>query len=511
MSTVPHLDQRILIFTPGGSNAARAARILSQAGLFPTICPTSETLCQALESNAGAVLLSDMALTPSTVTSLQAILAEQPPWSALPLVLLLPDLMRHRPSLSLQRFLAQPKVTVLERPVTILALVSALRTALAARRRQYQVRDLLNQLEGGVRQRDQFLAMLGHELRNPLAPIRSTLDLLRLRGELSPELVLIDHQTRHLTNLVNDLLDVTRVITGRITLHRTMVAMDSVIQEARIQATPTLQARRHRLSMDLPNPVPMVEGDAERLIQVIANLLDNAAKYTPPGGDVTLGLTVQSPWAVLTVSDTGQGIPPELQASVFEVFRQGPRTLARSEGGLGLGLALVKHLVELHRGDVAVHSPGPGRGSTFTVRLPLARAEPGAATEAATTAPAPHSARRILIVEDDPAVARSLTMLLQSRGHMVALAPDGETALIQARCFAPQVVLLDLGLPGMDGFEVARQLRVEHGPALPLVALSGYGSAQDLAQAQAAGIDQHLLKPVDLARLEAMLAALPPA
>ncbi len=510
MSLPPHLEQRVLIHTPGGSNAARAAQVLSQEGLVPAICTTIEALDKELEAGAGAVLLSDAALTPGAVTRLQAALAEQPAWSALPLVVLVPDLARlHPPPPFLQPFLALPKVMVLERPVTILALISTLRMALATRQRQYQVRDLLAQLEEGVNRRDQFLAMLGHELRNPLSPIRSTLDLLALRAPLSPELALIDRQIRHLTHLVNDLLDVTRVMTGCITLHREPVALDSVIQEAQTQVAPLIQERRHRLRLDLPSTAPVVEGDAKRLIQVITNLLDNAAKYTPPGGAIALGLAVQPPWAVLTVSDTGQGIPPDLQVSVFEVFRQGPRSPARSEGGLGLGLTLVKHLVELHQGDISVHSPGFGQGSTFTVYLPLAMAEPLAATEDA--APTPHLARRILIVEDDPTVCRSLTSLLQSRGHTVSIAADGQTALDQVRSLAPQVVLLDLGLPDMDGFEVARRLRVEHGPALQLVALSGYGSPQDLARGKAAGIDQHLLKPVDLARLEAVLDGLPPA
>jgi PAS domain S-box-containing protein len=364
------------------------------------------------------------------------------------------------------------------------------------------------------RRKDEFLAMLSHELRNPLAPIRNALSVLSLAdadpGATAWAREVIDRQTGVLTHLVDDLLDVARITQGKVTLHRATVRLAGVVTAAVEASQPLIDARRHRLEVDLPDEPLYVDGDTTRLSQVVLNLLNNAAKYTPDGGHIRLSLAREADRAVLRVADDGDGLAPETLATAFDLFTQADRSLDRAQGGLGIGLTLVRRLVELHGGCVDAHSDGPGLGAEFVVRLPLVPAPaapvtpPGGVPRLTDAAIRP---LRILVVDDNHDAADTLARLLRRLGHEVHTCYDGQEACRQALAFAPGVVLLDLGLPGLDGFEVARRLRRE--PALDglrILALTGYGSESDRRRAVEAGFDGHLVKPVALDQLLQLLA-----
>jgi two-component system CheB/CheR fusion protein len=361
------------------------------------------------------------------------------------------------------------------------------------------------------RRKDEFLAMLGHELRNPLAPIRNAVQVLRRLGPPDPNLRrttdLIDRQVQAMARLVDDLLDVSRITGGKIKLQREQVDLAAVVARGVETVRPLIDARGHALAVALPREPLRVEADATRLAQVVSNLLHNAAKYTEEGGHIWLTVERRLGEAWVRVRDDGLGIPTELLPQVFDLFTQGDRSLARSEGGLGIGLTLVKKLVELHGGGVEAHSEGPGRGSEFVVRLPVlprqAPVEVGAEPDGHTPVPP----RRVLVVDDNVDAAESLALLLRVERHEVRTAHDGPTALHVAEAFRPEVVLLDIGLPRMDGYEVARRLRGQAGfqKAL-LVALTGYGQDEDRRRAEEAGFDAYLVKPADPAALHELLA-----
>jgi PAS domain S-box-containing protein len=366
-------------------------------------------------------------------------------------------------------------------------------------------------LKEADRRKDEFLAMLAHELRNPLAPIRNAAHILRLVGGTDANLTrardMIERQVQHLSRLVDDLLDVSRITRGKITLQMARLDLAGAVARAVETSRPVIDARRHQLTVTLPAAPLWVVGDATRLAQVLANLLTNAAKYTPDGGRIELLIEAKPGEAVLRVRDNGVGIAAELLPQVFDLFTQGDRSLARSEGGLGIGLTMVKSLTEMHRGCVAAFSEGPGRGSEFVVRLPTVAAGP---TDAAEKRPGREAAprRRVLVVDDNLDAAESLAMLLRLEKHTVHTAHDGPAALLEAEAFRPEVVLLDIGLPRMDGYEVARRLREELGlKAALLVAVTGYGQEEDRRRSEEAGFDAHLTKPADLATVQRLLNA----
>ena len=366
--------------------------------------------------------------------------------------------------------------------------------------------------EHANRAKDEFLAMLGHELRNPLAPILTALQLMRLRGERGGERErgVIERQVKHLVGMVDDLLDVSRVTRGKIELRKVRLELSGVVAQAIETASPLLEQHRHVLSVEVPSHGLPVEADEARLAQVIANLLTNAAKYTPNGGRVQVRARAEAGEVILEVSDSGIGIERDMLARVFEPFTQARQALDRSQGGLGLGLAIVRSLVSLHGGTVSAHSEGRDRGSTFTLRLPRAQGPAAQPAEAAPLAPrrepAP-GARRILVVDDNQDAAEMLAEMLSSESYLVRAAHDGPTALAVAAEFRPDVAILDLGLPVMDGFELAS--RFSEDPRLRgtrLVAVTGYGQAADRARSAAAGFSAHLVKPVDLERLRSAIA-----
>ena len=352
------------------------------------------------------------------------------------------------------------------------------------------------------RAKDEFLAMLGHELRNPLAPIRTALNLMALRGdpETAKERQVIERQVDHLVRLVDDLLDVSRITRGKIDLAREPIEIGEVIAHAIEMASPLLEQRRHHLDVQVPREGLVVNADPDRLAQVFSNLLTNAAKFTDPGGHITVsaarGDREGDREIAVAVTDTGAGIAPEFLPSLFETFAQERRTVQRSQGGLGLGLAIVRSLVTMHGGSVSVHSEGRGRGATFTVRLPafegaVAPAGPAVAARAQTG-----PGGRILIVDDNVDAAEMLSDLLTDAGHETRVAFDGPSALAVVRDFTPDLAILDIGLPVMDGYELAAELRARLPAAPRLIALTGYGQEQDQQRVAVAGFDRYLIKPI---------------
>jgi signal transduction histidine kinase len=371
-----------------------------------------------------------------------------------------------------------------------------------------------DQLRLEAQRKDEFLAMLAHELRNPLAPIGAAAELLAL-GRLDADGVrrtsaIVTRQVGHMTSLINDLLDVSRVTRGLVALECMPVDVKDTVADAVEQVRPLVEGRRHRLEVHLAAEHAVVEGDRKRLVQVLANLLGNAAKYTPEGGRIVVHMEVKAAQVELCVMDNGIGMTPEVQRSVFGLFTQAERTSDRSQGGLGIGLALVKSLVELHGGSVAVHSDGPGQGSQFSVCLPRMQADAhagAAAAAAAGAAPAMAAGRRVLVVDDNVDAAQLLGMMLESVGHRVHIEHHARNALDHARQTGLDACILDIGLPGMDGNELARQLRQLPGTRQALlVAVTGYGRPQDREASLAAGFDHHLVKPVDIGQLLALLA-----
>jgi PAS domain S-box-containing protein len=363
------------------------------------------------------------------------------------------------------------------------------------------------ELEAADRQKNEFLAMLAHELRNPLAPIRNSSEVLArtLHGDphAAKAVARIERQVTHLARLVDDLLDVSRITRGRIELRRQAVFLHELVARALETVDPLLQQKRHKLSLISSRRPLLIDGDPERLVQCVANVLTNAAKYTDAEGEIRVESREEGQFAVLSISDNGMGIAAELLPRVFDLFVQGERTLDRAHGGLGIGLSIVKRVLQLHGGMVTVSSAGAAQGSTFEMRLPLCT---DTALAAAQTAPAKALARRILIVDDNEDAADSLGMVLGLDGHQVLSAYTGAQALELAHSFKPEIVLLDIGLPGVDGYEVARRIRALAGlQTVHLVAITGYGQDADKARARAAGFADHLVKPVEFTALQRIL------
>jgi nitrogen-specific signal transduction histidine kinase/ActR/RegA family two-component response regulator len=363
--------------------------------------------------------------------------------------------------------------------------------------------------------KNEFLAMLAHELRNPLAPISTAARLLKSVYATDPGQVrrtseIITRQVEHMVHLVDDLLDVSRVTRGMIELDRAPLDLRQLVTAALEQVQPLIELKRHALRTELPATAVPVDGDAKRLIQVLANLINNAAKYTPEHGSLVVSLRVAGAVAVLTVQDNGMGIPPALLPDVFGLFTQAQRTPDRAQGGLGVGLALVKNLVELHGGQVRADSAGPGRGSTFTVILPRSsdQAAPPVAAPAVEHAQC-SAARHVLVVDDNADAATSLALLLEADGHRVQVEHASRPALQWILTARPDACILDVGLPEMDGRELARRIKADMGDAAPLlIALTGYGSDADRQAAAHAGFDHYLVKPADMRQLTSLLAGM---
>jgi signal transduction histidine kinase len=370
-------------------------------------------------------------------------------------------------------------------------------------RAEQALRESARRLEEADRRKDQFLATLAHELRNPLAPIRNALHFMQLRGSRDPDMQnardMIDRQVRQMVRLVDDLMEVSRITLGQIQLKSELVSLATVIANAVEVSRPLIDSARHRLNVQLSDETLHVEGDSTRLSQVLQNLLNNAAKYTPPGGEITLRVEREGGYALLRVRDTGIGIPPSMLDRVFEMFTQVDRGSSLSQGGLGIGLALAQQLTQMHGGRIEVTSDGEGCGSEFTLRLPIA-ASPEVRTLAPDLAGSLYRSerRRVLVADDNIDGAESLRLNLEISGHDARAVFDGAAALALADEFRPDVMVLDLGMPKVDGYEVCRRVRNRSwGDAVTIIALTGWGQEQDRRRTLEAGFDHHLVKPVE--------------
>jgi signal transduction histidine kinase/ActR/RegA family two-component response regulator len=515
-------EYRVLLLPATRRDAEVSEALLQRAGLLCTVCEDATALAKAVQEPVGALLLTDNVFQDPHIDGLLTLLAEQAPWSDIPAVLLCRA--GHRSVIADEILAALRNVTVLERPTTIRTLVSSLKAALRARERQYQMREQFNSLHASEaalkaasdalrdtnRRKDEFLAMLAHELRNPLAPIQTASEVLARQvpdPKLQKVVALVKRQVTHLTRLVDDLLDMSRITEGRIELRRAPLDLAAVVAQARETAEPLMREKDHRfLVPSFADPL-YVYGDHARLVQSLANILTNAAKYTDPGGEIRLSLEQQADEAVIKVTDNGVGISAELLPRLFDLFVQGDRSLDRSQGGLGIGLSVVKRLIDMHGGRVGAHSDGPGRGSTFEIRLPLIEAplQVRSAKEAHK-----FPGRRILVVDDNEDAANSLAVILELEGHSVDIVYTAKDALEHAQASSPEVILLDVGLPEMSGYEVATRLRPKL-LATQIVALTGYGHAEDIRRASAAGFDAHVVKPVDFEMLMQILGNFDPA
>jgi len=526
--------QQVAILTPTGKDAALTTAALAKAGIQSIICPDMACVERAMAAGVGALLVAEEALGAASLQTLAAALANQPPWSDLPILLLARYGVDSGAVDQALRVLGN--VTLIERPVRPATLVSTVQAALKARRRQHEVGEHLAQqartnaeLEESIRERsrvedalrdadrrkDEFLATLAHELRNPLAPIRNSLHILRLTGGgadrdtvAAQVCEMIERQVGHLVRLVDDLMEVSRITRGQVELRLESVDIASVLQGAVEITGPIVDAARHQLSVTVPTEPLVVSGDAVRLSQVFANLLNNAAKYMNDRGQISIGARRVGDEVVVSVRDTGVGIAAEMLPHIFKMFTQVDRSKRQAQGGLGIGLTLVRTLVELHGGRVEARSDGLDQGSEFLVSLPLVTQagniqRPQAAPRATAL---PH--HRVLVVDDNQDAGRSLGHLLRILGAEVQVVHDGQAALDLLNSYRPTIVLLDIGMPIMDGYEVARRIR--ENPTCrdcQLIALTGWGQEEDRRRSSEAGFDHHLVKPADVGMLRSIFAA----
>lgn len=510
--------ERVLVVAPTGRDAAVVAHVLTGAGVVAHPYLFATMLQELKGQSVGALIVAEEALHDDGVGQLAQALRGQPTWSDIPLIVLL---CQRRPGGADPTLPAGLEVgglaLLLERPLRKTSLISTVRMVLRARRRQYEVRDHLNEqvrigleLARAARSKDEFLAMLAHELRNPLAPIRNAGALLQRLATNDPNIKLlsemIGRQTGHMTHLLDGLLDVSRITRGKITLERQLLDPIAIAHDAVEIARPLMELREHELQLILPSKPLRMNGDATRLTQVLGNLLINSGKYTSMGGRISLTLEATAEQVVYRVRDNGMGIDAELMPHIFDLFSQAERALDRGDGGLGIGLAVVKGIVELHKGSVAASSEGLGKGAEFVVRLP--REGGTSAHEHPAEQPGPPAVpQRILVVDDNADLAESMAMLLRFEGHQVRVARDGSSALELAEEFRPNAALLDIGLPGLNGYELAREFRSrQKGRRLLLIAATGYGQPEDRVRAQAAGFDFHMVKPLDLQTVGAEIA-----
>jgi signal transduction histidine kinase/ActR/RegA family two-component response regulator len=515
-SLVDSRSHRVAILAPTGKDAILASAVLAESLIESIVCHDIASVVQAIDEGVGLILIAEEAAADPGFQALAANLARQPPWSDLPVLLLTrygADSGTVDMALS-----ALSNITLLERPVRPATLVSTVWAAQKARDRQYQIRSYLAERERAEeslrvadRRKDEFLATLAHELRNPLAPIRNSLHILRLSAADNPAVAQIcetlERQTGLLVRLVDDLLEVSRITQGKIELRVEPVELAAVIRHAVEISKPFIDSFGHNLAIAIPGEALIVDGDEVRLSQVFSNLLNNAAKYMNPGGQIWITVRQENDQAIVAVKDTGIGIAPDKLPGIFEMFTQIDRSSRQAQGGLGIGLTLVRALVEMHGGRVEARSKGLQLGSEFLVTIPLSKQSIAKRTADASRTPSVLPHRRVLVVDDNRDSANSLGRLLSLLGADVQVANDGPTALEMLESYRPAVVLLDLGMPNMDGYEVARRIRSQpEFVNLVLIALTGWGQEQDRRRTTEAGFNYHLTKPADLKALETLLA-----
>jgi signal transduction histidine kinase/CheY-like chemotaxis protein len=531
----------VLIFCPTGKDAALIARLFENASISHRICTSIDELNPTVSTYAGAALIAEEWFSAKTMQRIVQVVDRQPPWSDLPfLVLTAPgadsEVTRRASSL-------MHNVTLIERPARAATLISATHTALRSRARQFQLMGYIDQREKAIVQKDEalaalrksderkdeFLATLAHELRNPLAPIRNAIGVMRMKGGGDAQSRwardIIDRQAIVLTRLVNDLLDVSRITRGKFELQYQKVSVKSVLDGALETSMPLIKAKGLAIQVDIDRDDAEFEVDRVRIAQAVSNLLINAAKFTPAPGSIRLAATLDGDDIVISVTDSGIGITQDDLARVFELFVQGDTSRDRAQGGLGIGLTLVRQFVELHGGAVSAHSEGLGKGSRFVLRIPRERVQPevleedgdGYAQEAGVAggeAPLSGSAvgmgnshaTRILVVDDNLDGAGSLHRLLALSGYDVRECHDGPSAIEATREFHPEVILMDIGMPGMDGYAAARAIReLPEGTDCLMIATTGWGRDLDRAESAEAGFNHHFVKPIDMGRLGELL------
>ncbi len=496
-------EGRVVVWAPG-RDARLTCDVLLERGFACVLARAWSDVLLSLQTGAGALLVAGELLTSEVVSSLERHLEAQPPWSDLPIIVVGvagEDLSAPHP---LQ---AVGNVSLLSRPLVLPTLTSTVQAALRARARQYQMRDLLHQRDEAAQRKDEFLAMLAHELRNPLAPLRTGLQVLRLSpSSAMAERMhhLMERQLHNVTRLVDDLLDVSRLTRGVVTLKLRPVDVRDVVHQACDAAAAVAREKGVALERELEDQPLVVMADSVRLDQMVGNLLANAIRFTPGGGRIEVRAEREDARVRVRVRDTGQGIARNHLDRVFELFAQSDRPMDRGQGGLGIGLTIVRSLSELHGGSATIASDGEGLGTDATIFLPL-----HAEALDAVAPPVPLRLevvrKRVVIIEDNADAAEALLVYLQRLGHDVAVARDGRAGLDAVRRHRPHVVICDIGLPELDGYEVARRLLAQEQPQqCLLIAVTGYGDVVDRARTRAAGFSHHLTKPADpeaLARL----------
>jgi signal transduction histidine kinase/CheY-like chemotaxis protein len=511
------MDDAVLVLAPTGRDAAMTSAALADAGIHAAPCPDMAAACTAIRRGAGALLVAEEAFDAASFEHLVRTLEEQEPWSDLPIVLLAGSAFSDSPDRTSRLLAPLRNVMVLERPIRVSVLVTALQVALRARRRQYELRGHIaererarREAEAANRLKDEFLATVSHELRTPLNVILGWSGMLaREDGEpvqRARAVEVIHRNARAQARVIDELLDISRIVSGKLRMEVAPVALTPLLDDAVDAVRPAVEAKHLTISTSAPANMPIIFGDGDRLRQVFFNLLTNAVKFTPEGGRITVAIKRIDGHVEIRVADTGIGIAQDVLPYVFDRFRQADSTTTRSYGGLGLGLAIVRQLVELHGGTVEASSHGAGTGAEFVVRLPVTR-------RALASADARRQARqdaldrevlprlggvRLLVVDDDPDGREMVAELLQGLGGTVTCSSSGEEALNVVAQVRPHVIVADIAMPGLDGFTMIARLRGALGDAAPrAIALSAYARAEDQARALASGFDAHVAKPVD--------------
>lgn len=497
MQTMEIDSQRVLLCVSSPRDGELAAQALDEVGVRAEVTASVASLCEQMTAGAGAALIAEDVIEPDGLAALEAVLRAQPAWSDFPFIVVTKRRVFEQSETALSRL---GNVTLLDPPLRIRTLRRAVHAALRARGRQYSA-------ARAIAERDQFLAMLGHELRNPLSAIDLAAAVAARRTDHEVrEITIIQNQAKHLTRLVDDLLDVARVTRGKVNLRLGHVDFAALVHDT--VDTMASQFADANIAIDIVHDgrQAVVSGDADRLRQVVSNLLGNALKYTPEGGHVSVQVTASDDMVDLVVEDDGVGMAPSILSRAFEPFSQADATLARSKGGMGIGLAMVQAIVRMHGGEVSAHSAGPGRGSRFQVSIARVDGEVVRAPEQ----PRPASSTRpgaLVIVDDHEDALELLATLMQARGFTVVTANTGCGGIESIVNDRPAGAIVDIGLPDIDGYEVARQVRAVLGDAVRLVALSGYGQPDDRRRSAEAGFDAHFTKPADVSKLIAFLQA----
>lgn len=512
------------MLAPVGRDAALTRSILAEDFISSCSCRDMNELCLECISGAGAVLLTEEALSEPELELLVSTLDKQPLWSDLPLILFADS--KESARFFLETAGPRLNLTILERPINIAIVISVVRSALRARRRQYQMRDVLQNLEQANQAKDEFLATVSHELRTPLNAMMGWTTILRGGGldesTIDHALKVVERNARSQAQLIEDLLDVSRIISGKLRLDALPVSLGQVVQAAVDVVQPAADAKDVQLEVVLDPLAGLVLGDPGRLQQVVWNLLSNAVKFTPGGGYVQIRLQPSDSHVEIVIRDNGQGISKDFIPFVFDRFRQADGSLARKHGGMGLGLAIVRHLVELHGGTVSASSVGRNKGSTFTVKLPLmgarstgtlasermqAKVPPSIPAEYAPTL----EGLNLLVVEDEPDARELLTTIFQGCNATVRDVASPDEAMKLLDQWSPDVLISDIQMPGEDGYSLIRKVRereVDNGTRLPAVALTAHARVDDRVRALSAGFDAHVSKPVEFDELIMVVASL---